>query len=1177
MSLPNPHGSASGQIAHNSIYDTGITPGSTGGKFIGFGEEGTSYITNRANWALSENIDYVYQKLAADRAIPAGASFTSAGQNTYQIIDDVWCGDAGYPGAVGVFDDAHKEGMLLLFAVLDAQYNELTDGSGNEVRVHIVRDSTNVTEQYKDGFETNPVITFKTVDSSGADVQNPYTIPAAQDVRVLYGSKSSFENLPVDALVKFKLQSATEVEAGAFLQDGTKKMTGDFDADGHSILNPDQVLGKAGQDMWVRAQQHLVLQGDQELYLKDQNLAGAIPLSQPGEVGIGGAYYSSIIGSLNSRADLTAALVGNRSLDRTGLLVFTGGTGQVAWPTLNVAIDGERRVIAAGNIIVSNTAPNFRYLVVDNTGTVVERTTLSSTDIPLTAHVWDGAAFSVSVDLRWAYDHTTRSYEITCGDGGGTDFPATSPELAIEVAAALSAATLGSPVVKIKGRAYVANVDQLVIRNPIAIVGDGPGRSELASSETAGHLVDFIDCQGNQVRIENLTLLHSGDQQTAGLAGVKNAGDYSIFRNLLIDRNQSTYEMNFANAFLWDMAAKGVLIDKVRGGIECSDTAGGGSFIMGSNGTFEVPYLTESRIRDIELFWGSGTPAYGIVANGEGNIIENVECSLGVNDYFIVAGNDSLIDRCKVKMTGATGVAPAGVLYHPLVSPTYHSGMTVRDCNFLRIAGSGIRFAAINNTSIRAQVSVRGCRFNLVDKPFTCDTFVAIHAGSSAVIDGCTIVSSNEYVASINNLWHFRFCNNVCHALGGNGVVVGINGGANITNNFFEGYGTAGISNSIIDIAIGALLCSICGNYFGSTGAPISSAQVLLWRRATVSNNVFAGTAISGSIGINLAWLFFGSDHTPISGNTFDQHDYAIVVNGGANGGLIEGNQIFNAGVAGILVQDASDTLINGNHFSGAAFQGIGVLVTGSAAQFGECTQIVNNHFREVQGVGDWSNARFGVIHIAAAAAGAVMDCVVEGNELYDCGSTSSVLQFQAWYGIYSNGIRTHISHNTIRALKGYDPNGVTIGIGLAPVGSLQLVGNVIGNIIRHDMNGGQTATTMIGIRLQGANNYVEAIVSSNIVDFSGTDGTGTGKTTKGLYLWGVDDVVVMGNVVLSWTHTGASNLAIDDTFGTSNIYSGNICRGMNVSLAANKPSQVAYSANGATPRADFNTAASGF
>lgn len=1176
MPLPNPHGSASGQIAHNSIYDTGVTPGSTGGKFIGFGEEGTSYITNRANWALSENIDYVYQIIAGDRAIPAGASFTSSGQSTYQLSGDVWVGDSSYPAS-------EEEGLLTLFAVLDEQYNELTDTSGNEVRVAIVRDSTNTTNAYKNEFETDPVVTFKTVDSSGADVQNPYTIPAAQEVRVLHGVLSSFEALPKDALVRFKLQSASEVEAGAFLQDGTKKMTGDADWNEKRILNLLEARGASGQDLLIRSLQNLNLQADQTLTLKDQNTPSVIYLgnSSAGGTEVEG-YHNSLLSSLNSKSAITGSFIGNRSLDRTGSLTFTDGTATVAWPTLNVVIDGERRVIAAGSRVV--TTGFYKVLVMDSSGAHQERAPegIYSTDIPIAAYYHNGSVFSVKLDIRWAYNATSRTLKVTCGTGSGVDFNDFQLQEAIYLAGALGESAKAHPIVEIIGSAYAPPTKPEVdIYHPLTIRGGtapraGADGSIIRSDEANGDSTVLFDCNGQEVHFEKLTLMHAGNTQTTGLSAIRNAGDGSTFRDVYFDKDGGTYDIGFASAFSWSSAARNIVIER------CSASEVTHSFLLGTSTDYATPYLTESVIRDCRLSGWGASAVVGLSVNGDGNIVQNVEISSGLNDYCIVAGNDTLIDRCKFRMSGAGGAAPAGIFYKPLGSPVYHQGLKVRDCFFLRISGSGIRADAINDTGITLRVSVRGCEFTQVDTPFAFGALAAVSSSSSLVVEGCTTSSTNEFIASINNLWHAKFDNNVHNAVGGDGYIVGLNGGITLTNNWISGFGSAGTNNNAIEIGAGAPRCHIEGNIIGMSGAPIGSTQVRLWRRCTfVNNQLIGGDTVAQSGGLQLTWVIIlgGADQCTVSGNHIHGHQkFGIQLTAGANGCRIIGNTI--SGIAyggfGIHVFQATNTTIEGNLFTGyggTAFNGLGILVQDNGAGgSGEYTQIVNNHFRDVAGI-DMTNLFYGVIIIRQTSGGGCADCLVSGNLFQDCGDTVDI-SGAAWATIDSNGIRTSVQHNMIRTLSANSSNGLAIGILLRSYVSDPIHGVIIGNTIRHNMSNGQIAQTMEGIRVQGASNYVETLVALNLIDWRGTDGSGAGFTTKAINLIVADDVVVIGNVFPDYTHTGATNLVIDASYGSSNMFVGNIKRnGYSSSIHANaKPSTATYNVNTNNPRGDFNT-----
>jgi hypothetical protein len=247
MALPFPHGTAAGQIGNNANISLVDTPGSTGGRFIGFGEEGTSEIANRAHWALSANIDYLYTSTSRDFAVPTGDGYTSAGTSSRQITGTVFCGDSSYPGAAGFPNTStYAEGMLSLFAVLDGQLNELISTDGvSEVRVYQVMDSTDVSDVYKTGFVTNPIVHFCTRNpSTGALVAEPYVIPGATEVRVVYGAHYTLETLPADTFTRYHINTADEVPAGVVLQDGTRAMTGNFNLNNQDLTNGDTINAK---------------------------------------------------------------------------------------------------------------------------------------------------------------------------------------------------------------------------------------------------------------------------------------------------------------------------------------------------------------------------------------------------------------------------------------------------------------------------------------------------------------------------------------------------------------------------------------------------------------------------------------------------------------------------------------------------------------------------------------------------------------------------------------------------------------------------------------------------------------------------------------------------------------------------------------------------------------------
>lgn len=511
--LPHPHGASSGQIAHNANYDTGVTPGSVGGKFVGFGEEGTSAVANRAAWALSENIDYLYQKLAKDIAVPAAVSFTSTGQTSYHFSGSVFAGDVSYPGG----PSSDPEGMMLLFSVLDSQYNELTDANGNEVRVAQIRDTTNVTDVYQDGFVTNPIVTFCTVNSTtGAVVQNPYSIPASQSVRLLYAGRGNIENIATDSLIRFKVNSAAEASAGTVLQDGTRTMTGDLNLGSNKLLNVSELRGATAANVLLRSQQNMALQGDQLLTFKDQYLGAAINLSQSGQTALGTQFFTSIVGALNSAQTVLGNVAPNRANNRTGTFTNTPAVPSIEYPALSVTINGELRTISSGSITV--VAPNLdsnSVLVVTSTGTVTAKTAASvlDTDIPLLSFYFNTGTttFTTFVDIRLPSVRHLNASPVIVGSVPGASF--TDLSTAIDVVSrrnALAGTQKHTQIVVVGEATFDTQVNPAT---PVHVLGLGissDGYAEydrkavitVSASFTPGN--DLIVADQRQLVLENL-------------------------------------------------------------------------------------------------------------------------------------------------------------------------------------------------------------------------------------------------------------------------------------------------------------------------------------------------------------------------------------------------------------------------------------------------------------------------------------------------------------------------------------------------------------------------------------------------------------------------------------------------------------------------------------------------
>ena len=790
MALPHPHGDAAGQIGEGAYYDTGVVSGTTGGKFIGFGEAGTSAIGNRAHWALSENIDHVYQIMAADRAIPEAISYAvgGGGEATKQITGSIWVGDTTYPAAA--------EGLPLLFSVFDDLYNELQDGSGNKVVAAVVRDSTNVTDVYKDGFVTDPVVTFKTVDASGADVQNPYTIPAATDVKLLYAARGDLENLPTDIFSRYKVISGEEVPAGTLLQDGSRPMAGNLDINDNNLLNVDEIHNVSGSPLDVISDNTFglsaagaALVSTAELTLNDQHLSAGVPVSETNEAALSSAK-SSLVGALNSNFEILQSLQGDALLNRTGSITFTGATGQIDYPELVYTYNGTRYKTAAGNVTASAAVTEYLYIQ-PSTGNVIKTTSPSAASgIPLTKHYWDGAtAFTTSLDIRTARNGWSALKETTVSAREGADFSDLQ-----EALDALAAANVwnGMPVIRLVGDVTITST--VTLRGAVKIIGDSGSRilADISTTESA------IDCGGNTVHLEDFEIRYDNATATQGAAygAIENVGSNSTIRGVVF--NAGTYA--FGNAIiLTSGTAYRVLVEK------CIGTNHTKAFLFESGGVFH-----ESVVRDcnIQIDRTAGTTRAVTMSGGKNSVVRCVinTVNSGASYISMIGGNYFLAD--KVVEESITDTDNATSLQFP---DTDIDAAWVRGCAFiangaltslrnsasgyLRVYVEGSKFFGrtginVNPTSIDGEESllhIIGCEFGTASS----SSVVTNSKIRNFLLTGCTLrgggttsacVISSYAGAAITNNHFYEFTGDVVEISGDNSLVEG--------NHFYDCAGT---------------------------------------------------------------------------------------------------------------------------------------------------------------------------------------------------------------------------------------------------------------------------------------------------------------------------------------------------------------------------------------------------
>lgn len=1141
-------------------------PGAAGSRAVEFGEDGLSSVVNRMGYALGKNDEYMQLRLEQTFARPDLVTFTPAGGNggNYTFSASVWCGDTAYQP-----EDQSMRNALI--SVLDQRYNDLVDPvSGDVIVVKEILDAPAGSSQVGVGFSTNPYLTFRKMNPVTGALGADYTIPDGTKVWLAFGRAAALDSLVgasagelQDAWFRGFPRSIGEIHAATFLKDGSRKATGSFDMDGNDLTNVGSVQGVSGAPLVLEglggATANVNLLSSDVVQFKDQYMAAYLPLNS-GDAAIEGDH-TSLLTSLNSQVAVSRAFHGNRHLDRLNPVTFTDGTGAVAWPQMTVMINGERRVIASGSLTATSDA-NLHVAVVTSAGSVVERNlnSIYSTDIPIASYTWSGGVFTRKSDIRWAFNDRTKHLEITCGSGGATDFGSTDLNQAIALACIWSSAAGTAdnlPVVRVLGSA-TAPLDapyNITLTAPIILCGQGPGLSVIASDETNGHTVDFIDCAGHKIVVRDLTIDHRGDTQANTLSAFKNAGSGSVFQNLKMFANSGYYDVGFANCFLWTQVAENILIDRVV------QTHATHSFVMGST-TGLTAYLTNSRIRDCTLAWHGNSPTYGILANGAGNIIENVNIEAGVTDYALVCGG-TLIDHCTVDMTGAVGT-PACVLYQP-PGAAVDGHLVVRDCVFANTAGSGVAVGAVNSGSLIAKISVRGCLFNSVNKPLAFNDWVAVHAASEVLVEGCTTYNSVEYAVALD-ITQARVSNCVFDTVGGDGIIVGPDASAHIANNSISGYGSSGAYSSAMVILYNAtgIGCEVHNNVIAASGAPASSVMVTIAReRCNFSNNrLIGGGATSNGLVLGATSKF-----CLITGNEFKAHTGdAVVLSSGADRNSILDN-IFTGvptGMFGIRLTAAADTLIKGNLFHSS--NGSGIVVTdGGSSTDGANNQIVGNHFRSMYALKAVAPLVNAVIYINPTGGGC-LNCIISDNHIFSFGFGQTEDLF-ATYGIYCGAAGAVIANNHVGGMYGSSGASTTIaGIYLNSVD-----GVVKGNVVDHSFDVEQNPTNLYGIYIYS--NDLPVVCCGNMVRFHGSGASGAGKKSYAFNLSTGGYVAVTGNAVTDWVHTGADNKAFNATAGSSNRFVGNMDGSVHGSLVSTSaPSNTAYNINTGNPRADFNT-----
>lgn len=563
MSLPYPHGTGSGQIGNGSVIDDNDTPGSTGGRFVGFGEFGLSKYNNRGLWALSVNIDYIYQTYSAAKAIPAFAQFTSTGQDSYALTGSVFVGNNTYPGGSPPSTADRMLGISLLLTLADSNFGVLTDASGNEVRVYDIRTPADSATVYKggpspppgfNGFWTAPLLKFCTVDPVTLAVINAdYTIPNGTVVNVIYGQQASLETLPVDGLLKV-LFNKSGVPAGVILQNGTRPMLGNLNMNGYNLINV-----------------HELNAGTQIMVLKDFNITGGISLSETGESTLfhgSTAAHASVLGMINSATNTLMNVMQNRVVSRADVMSFDPVTGIVVVPAGDIyTINGETFTVPSPGfaaVVPANTVDYFlaidhdaletpaRALITVPVSTPAAGLSASSVIVGRARRSL-GGAFTISQDLRTAGRWQAGKLEIFVGADTQCDF--SDLQQAIDFVTAYGLCVPSSPTthtlagwrprIIVRSDLTIGNDTYTIATLPATgtsytweFIGEASSYSavDTASLGTvtligrASHAVGYLlEANDNTVSMRNISFAAGFGND--GVAAIHNAGTGSTFDN----------------------------------------------------------------------------------------------------------------------------------------------------------------------------------------------------------------------------------------------------------------------------------------------------------------------------------------------------------------------------------------------------------------------------------------------------------------------------------------------------------------------------------------------------------------------------------------------------------------------------------------------------------------------
>ena len=1130
--LPYPHGTAAGDIGNNALIDLGNTPGSVGGKFVGFGEDGTSAIVNRSSWALSANIDYVYQSLSRELAMPNIDAWTvgaGAGASYHFTGDDVWCGDAGYPAPGAGNPPPEQEGYDRLLSVLDAEYNQLTDVLGNKVCLKSVRDNADAIDVYRAGFVATPIIRFRTANPiTGAIVTDPYTIPDGTVVKLVHARKSSLENLSTDTFTKIPVRVAEEVPAGVVLQDGSRPLTNTWDVGKQEISNIDTLLGRADDDFEVNAgtSRTLNLRGTEvyaygasraslqasaasaqadiqapagEVFFQDTRLS--CYLSRAGD-SVEGAF-TGLWTAMNSRLGCISSLAGNRFIDISTPIAFDDATGHVTWPNCVMSHNGDRRALATGHV----TAPvATSVLVIDSAFTAQQRlvSNVLPTDTVMAIYAYGGAAFTMKYDARWPISRKSSGLEVSVGcDSSGNLLPGCDfldLDTAFNLISALSLTTVGahrSYTVRLKGQTTVSGT--LTPPNGLVLIGEDNPQIFVNHGASLNTLDGVMS--NPWVEIYNVTFqwANAAAAQDADKGALANLGSNSIVHGVQFKAHGSG--KSFGNGLIWGaMGNLAITIENCYAEVSTS-------FVRGS-GLGPVPasdILMESIVRRclVKNLSGGASTGTAIDVAGDGNVVEGC---------YVVDIGDLFTNGIRIGQRGRAigntvyGTGPAGGIG---ILVQTNSGNTVSLAsvigNFVSDAqygvGCQIQAASTSPRVITARFQGNRIENTRVGVWVDNDAGKTLAGSDFQIIDNTVNITSGLLSAAIfvKTARHASIRGNKLSNLGGLGIWVSTSTASHVSSNDIDGYSGL-VSRGILIDNLAANPSAVTGNHIFSVGGLGGATDAVI--AIFADDCIVQGNLIDGATG--------GATNTPfdvyvegarcaILGNTiryFSRISVNIAV-GGALNARIEGNDIFGgtSGINGWCVSiSASGCQVSGNFIHGST--------TGAIYSVSSHTIIRGNHIWNV------------FSHTAAAATkhtikldSTAVASSIENNNLRECGDAADA---HITYHILSLGGGSIIGNRIVDCV-GYNAAGFfTYFIATQGVHVIQ------GNYLENDVSSANFPYAAYGIN--PSTGAEKSIINGNIINWTGAHVGAAGSVIVAIELGTMSKQMVVSNVIGSFT-----------------------------------------------------------